>query len=614
MLCKFRAGVLAKNGISQPFDKDASGYVRAETICVAFLQKGKDAKRVYATVVNCKTNNDGFKREGPMTPSIEVQKKLYESVYAEVGVDPSSVDYVEAHATSTQVGDKQEVASIDGFFCKNRKSPLRVGSVKSNIGHAEGAAAITSLTKAILIFENEKLIPNINITTVRDDCPALAEERIKVVHEVEDFHGDYIGVNSFGVLGANAHTLLKGNPKRKVNRGIPDDDTPRLVLWSGRTEEGVNAIFEGVLEQPLDAEFVALLHGAQLVTNPANGYRGFGIFAKHVDDENQTVCIEKEVYNFKESKRSVVFVYSGVGSQWLGMGKDLMKISIVADSIKICNEILATKNVDLMNIITSDDPGTFDKPLNTFVGVAAIQIGLTDLLKELGVEPDYIIGHSVGELGCAYADGTLTRQEMILSAYSRGMAISEVQREEGAMAAIGMGFNELKEIVPEGIEIACHNSSESCTVSGSVDDVKAFVKEMKEKNLLATIVPTSGIAFHSSRIAESGPILLEKLKAIIKVPKPRSSKWISTSVSRENWSTEHCLLSSAEYHANNLLNPVLFEEGSVLLSDTAMVIEVSPHAILLPLLKRSVKNGVCIGLTKKNIEDGSTFLLKALGK
>lgn len=607
---------MAKNGISRPFDKEASGYVRAETVSVAFLQKRKDAKRVYATVVNCKTNNDGFKKAGPMTPSIEVQRKLYEKVYAGIDVNPSIVGYIEAHATSTQVGDKQEVASIDEFFCKNRETPLKIGSVKSSMGHAEGAAAMSSLVKAILIFENEKLIPNINITTVRDDCPALIENRIKIADEVEAFYGDFIGVNSFGVLGANAHTLLKGNLKRKANRGLPNDDFPRLVCWSGRTDVGVNEIFNGILDgQPLDAEFIALLHGAQLVTNPANGFRGYGIFAKHVDDHEVTVCVDKEVGAFKDvAERPIVFVYSGVGSQWPGMGRDLIKIASIANVIEICHDILSKFNVDLKDIITSSDPATFDNPLNTFVGIAVIQIALTDLLKELGVEPNYIIGHSVGELGCAYADGTLTREEMILSAYSRGMAVSEVKRDKGAMAAIGMGYHDLKDIVPKGIEIACHNSSESCTIAGSVDDVTMFVKEMKEKNYLATVFPTSGIAFHSSRIAESGPILRDKLKAIIKEPKARSSKWISTSVPRELWSNEDCLLSSAEYHVNNLLNPVLFEEGVSLLPGTALVVEVSPHSLLLPILKRSVKNGAHIGLAKKDAEDGSIFLLKALGK
>jgi fatty acid synthase len=232
----------------------------------------------------------------------------------------------------------------------------------------------------------------------------------------------------------------------------------------------------------------------------------------------------------------------------------------------------------------------------------------------LKIVPDFIIGHSVGELGCAHADEALTLEETILSAYSRGVAINEVKRKVGSMAAIGMGYKEIRNIVPSGVEIACHNSSESCTVSGESEEVKKFVQEMKSKQILAKEIESSGIAFHSSYIAESGPILMNKLKTIIKEPKQRSKKWITTSAPKENWEKPECLLSSAEYHTNNLLNPVLFEEGMPMLPENVLMIEVSPHALLQPILKRSLVNGIYINLTKKDAEDGVVFLLQALGK
>jgi fatty acid synthase, animal type len=605
--------VLAKNGISQPFDKDASGYVRAEACCVAFIQRAKDAKRVYAEVVNCKTNNDGFKKEGPMVPSVEVQKKLYESVYRNIDVDPSKIYFIEAHTTSTQVGDKKEVASLDEFFCSNRTNPLKVGSVKSCIGHAEGAAAMSSIVKSIFMFENEKFIANINLNTLRDDCPALVEGRIEIVTEVDEFKGDYIGVNSFGVLGANGHALLRKNLKTKINGGIHKDELPRLVLWSGRSDVAINTILDDILTKPLDDEYIALLQNAAIEASPASVVRGYGIFTKS-DNGKSTSCVERGTNLFNETKRPVAFVYSGVGSQWLGMGKDLMKIPIIAEAIEECHKVLGPKGLNLKQIITSDDSKTFSNPLHTFVGLAAIQIGLTNLLKALKIIPDFIIGHSVGELGCAYADEILSLEEVILSAYSRGVAINQVERKVGSMAAIGMGYKELKHVVPSGIEIACHNSAESCTISGDSEEVKKFVQEMKTKQVLAKEIESSGIAFHSSYIAKSGPILLEKLKGIIKAPKQRSKKWITTSAPKENWAKPESVLSSAEYHTNNLLNPVLFEEGVSMLPENVLMIEVSPHALLQPILKRLRVNGIYISLTKKDAEDGVVLLLQALGK
>jgi fatty acid synthase, animal type len=565
-------------------------------------------------VVACKTNNDGSKREGASVPSARSQEALYMKVYGPLNFDPSEVDYIESHATSTQIGDQIEVKSIESFFCANRNAPLKVGSVKSCMGHAEGASGMSSLVKSILMFENEKFMPNINLETLRDDCPALSEGRIEIVTEVEDFKGKYIGVNNFGIIGANAHTLLKKNMKEKVDGGLPKDDLPRLVLWSGRTEEAVNAIFDNIARRPLDDEFIALVQNCAVKSSDCNTVRGFGVFAKSYGGAT-TTCINRSMSAYKEDKRPVAFVFPGVGSQWFGMGRDLMKIPIVAEAIERCYDILAAKDLDLdlKRIITSNDPETFNDPLQTFVGVAAIQVGLTNLLKALKIVPDFIIGHSVGELGCAYADETLSLEEMILAAYSRGVAINQTKKES-AMAAIGLGFQELSKVVPEGIEIVCHNSSTSCTVSGGIDDISSFVAQMKAEKVLAKVIDSSGVAFHSSKIADSGPKLLQMLQEIIKHPKPRSSKWISTSVPIGDWNKPECLLSSAEYHTNNLLSPVLFEEGVSMLTENVLMIEIAPHALLLPILKRSVPGGICMDLTKKDVDEGVAYLLNGLGR
>jgi fatty acid synthase, animal type len=134
-------------------------------------------------------------------------------------------------------------------------------------------------------------------------------------------------------------------------------------------------------------------------------------------------------------------------------------------------------------------------------GVAAVRIALTNLLKLIGIVPTHFIGHSNGEIACVYADGSLTLKETNLAASERGLAILSVKRGEGAMAAIGIGFNELKNIIPDGVENACHNSSDLCTISGKIDAVKTFVDEMKNKNVFARIVDSSNVPFHSSLIA-----------------------------------------------------------------------------------------------------------------
>lgn len=523
------------------------------------------------------------------------------------------MDFVEAHSTGTKVGDPEECHTLDEIFCKGRNGrPLPVGSVKSNMGHSEATSGVCSVAKVIIAFENNKIPPNIHYIEPRADIPALTSGRLEVVSEVRDLMGPNVCVNSFGFGGGNAHALFKGNQNVKVNHGIPKDNLPRLVVWSGRTEEAVSAVLESVTKKPLDAEYVVLLQSTQVTTVSANTYRGYGIFNQS-GTENAKV-IGQNIQHFDGYKRPIVWVYSGMGSQWCEMGADLLKVPVFARTIDHCHEVLALRGLNLKEIITSSNPRMFDNILHSFVGIAAIQIGLTDVLKSLGLEPDYIIGHSVGELGCAYADNCITAEEMILSAYSRGMASIETKTVFGSMAAIGVGYKKLRALVPEGVEIACHNSADSCTISGPAEKIAAFVDDLKKQNYFAKEVQCSNIPYHSSYISEMGPKLLSRLSDVLKHPKKRSEKWISSSVPESKWETLEAQYSSAQYHTSNLLSPVLFEEAADLLPKDSLTIEIAPHGLLQAILKGSLPEAVNIPLTKRANKENSIFLINAIGK
>lgn len=414
-------------------------------------------------------------------------------------------------------------------------------------------------------------------------------------------------------LGGNGHALLRATAREKFNYGIPNDKLPRLVTWSGRTEEAIESIMNAISERPLDSEFVALLQNTQTNTISANTYRGYGIFTQNDEQQNAT-CINKSVQNFSDSKRPMVWVYSGMGSQWCTMGKDLMQIPIFENAINKCHDILATKEMNLKEILTSSDPKTFDNILNAFVGISAIQVGLTDILKTIGLEPDYIIGHSFGELGCAYADGCCDAEEMILAAYSRGMASLETETIFGSMAAVGLGYSQLKDMLPKGVAIACHNSSDSSTISGPADCIANFVQNLKSENYFAKEVACSNIPYHSEFISQMGPNLLRRLSEVIKEPKKRSSKWISSSVPESEWEYIESQYSSAQYHTNNLLNPVLFEEACKHLPKDVLTIEIAPYGLLQAILKRSFPEGIHFGLTQRNSKENCLYFINSLGR
>jgi fatty acid synthase len=251
--------------------------------------------------------------------------------------------------------------------------------------------------------------------------------------------------------------------------------------------------------------------------------------------------------------------------------------------------------------------------LHSYVGIVAIEIALTDILKELNIVPDYIIGHSVGELGCAYADNCLTAEETILAAYARGEASKESHTIRGAMAAVGLSHIKLEEMIPEDIDIACHNGADSTTISGPAESINEFVQKLKEENIFAKEVASSGLALHSRYITDMGQKLYEKLKGIIQDRKMRSRKWLSSTYPEDMWNEDEAYFSSAEYHTRNLLNPVFFQEVTEMLPKNSLMIEVAPHGLLKAILKRNIKEGVHVSLTQRESKDGVEFFMNSLG-
>ncbi|XP_015179002.1 PREDICTED: fatty acid synthase [Polistes dominula] len=604
-----RLGVLSRDGICKSFDKDANGYTRSETVAVVFLQKARDAKRIYATFSHAKTNCDGYKEEGITFPSSERQSVLLEEFYEECGIPPENVHYIEAHGTGTRVGDPEELNAIDKVMCKNRTTPLIVGSIKANVGHTEPASGIVSLTKAIITLETGLIPPNIHFKNPRDDVDCFKENRIKVITEPTPLEGTYIGINSFGFGGANGHVLVQSHPKTKPKK-LPYDDLPRLVVVSGRTEEAVESLLNRADKPPINVELVRLFHDIHRDEISGHDYRGYTVASRKTTNNNI-----REIGKCPNVKSPICFVFSGLGSEWPGMGQALMRFSVFAKAIEKCDVVLKPRKLNIYDILSKKDNNIFDNVLHSSIGIVAVQIGLVDLLTTVGVKPDYIIGHSIGELGCAYADRTLTLEEVMLAAYSRGVAPIQTKVPSGSMAVVDIGYKNVKQLCPADIDVVAHNGPDSCIVSGPTESIKALIKNLKANKISVQEVSCGNVPYHSRYIASAGPKLISYFKEIITKPKPRSEKWLSTSVPRNEWSTSAAKFSSAEYHANSLLKPVLFEETLALIPDNAVTIEIAPHATLTTILNKSLNSTITnIGLCQKDHTDNAEVFLQGLGK
>ncbi|KOB77236.1 Uncharacterized protein OBRU01_04578 [Operophtera brumata] len=521
------------DGKTKCYDTNADGQSLSESVSVIYLQKYKDARRVYAQLCHVET---GY------------SKGLDAEFMAKFGHyrDPAKI----SKFLSSFYDDAAELQAIEEVFCKERTNPLLVGSVTSNMGFTKSVSGLNGIIKIIHGYQTGVLAANLNCDNPRQDVAAIRDGRIKIM---------------------TAH-----HPTRS---GLP-----YLVTISSRQESGVERVLNNIKNNNLDMEELALLREVYKMRTSNHLARGFGIFASDINNKTETLC--ENVGSYDEIKRPLWFVYSGMGSQWTGMGVQLMRIPIFAAAILRCDKVLKPKGIDIVKIITSNDEKTFENILNAFVGITAIQIALTDVLLAT-----------------------------ILLSYSRGLVSSQLPFIKGSMAAVGLGHKEVSKLCPPEIVVACHNGPDSSTLSGPAEIIQKFVQELTALGIFAKEVKCANIAYHSQYIAKAGPVFLKMGQAIVKTPKLRSKRWLSTSVPVEKLKQNDALYSSAEYHTNNLLNSVLFEEASRMIASGAVLVEIAPHGLLQPILKRSLPSDCRnIPLTNRGHSNALVYLLEALGK
>ncbi|CAG9770336.1 unnamed protein product [Ceutorhynchus assimilis] len=423
-----RLGVLSKDGSCKAFDKNCNGYARSEAISCIILQKAKESKRVYCTIMHAKTNCDGYKDSGITYPSGEMQVKLLSEFYQECSaVKPTDLSYLEAHGTGTKVGDPEELQAVEEVFLKNRNTPLLIGSVKSNIGHAEPSSGLCSIAKAIIATETGYIPPNLHYNEPNPNVKALLDGRLKVVTEKIPFNDNkgIIGINSFGFGGGNCHVLLKQNTKPKVNYGRAKDNIPRLVCVSGRTKEAVNALLEDVIENRVDVEHVRLLQESFRKTTVGHLYRGYILASKSGE--------MKRSFNYSAAKApSLIVCFGKINDIMTEKIKAFMEVPLVAGTIYRIHQALDLKSINITDILLKPKlTTTLDKVLSNFT----IQMIFADLVKALDLQPSKFFGInkglSLGILVSAYFDAAITLNEAVECAFAIASAANSVSKNDG---------------------------------------------------------------------------------------------------------------------------------------------------------------------------------------
>ncbi|MFC9970572.1 SDR family NAD(P)-dependent oxidoreductase [Spirillospora sp. NPDC127200] len=592
-----QASMLSKQGRCAAFSANADGFVRAEGAGMVVLKPLADAladgDRVHAVIAGYGSNCDG-RTMGLALPSADAQEDLLRQVYARAKVQPDEVVYMEAHGTGTLVGDPAEATSLGRVLGARRTGgALPIGSVKSNVGHLEPASGMAGLFKALLVLRHGTIPASLHLDPLNPDIDftALGLEPVAEPRPLPASPGRrFVGVNSFGFGGANAHVLLAPPPAEPAPavEDVPREPIALPLVASGRTAEAASRAAESLAERvsgaaPQEFYDIAYTTARRRGRHP---YR-VAVLADAPEQAAERLRGAKPVRAFQreEQAEGVVLMFSGNGSQWAGMGAELLADDAVfraavreADAAlaphlgwSVAAEMGLPENEWRLSATEVAQPMLF-----------AVQVGLVHMLRARGIEPAAVVGHSVGEVAAAHAAGILTLPDAarVLAERSRAQAPTAGC---GRMAALGLSRERAEELLARfpGVEVAGINTADQLTVSGPTAQLKLLADEMAARGVFFRALDLD-YAFHSAAMDPVCAPLTAALEGL--TPRPGTVPFTSTLTGRP---ADGRTL-DAEYWARTVREPVLFAPAIDHLLDQGHEVfaEVGPQPVLRPYLRR----------------------------
>ncbi len=636
-------GVISPDGTCHSFDAQANGYMRSEGSFVFAVKPLATAERegdpiyavIEATTVNAAGTADGTAGLAPgryiSAPTRHSQVLLMREAVARAGRTSCEVDYVEAHATGTAVGDPIEGNAIaEAFGGFKRGAPLRVSSVKSNVGHMEAAAFHCALLKVVLMMRRRTFapvsksfqVPNPEVDF--DSCP------MRVQTECEPFpeHPVVMGINSFGFGGANGHCVVREyRPSRPGLWSVPlAPDAGFMVPLSARTPhalvENARRLRETLDAQPLDLYAVAgnlSRRRTHFAARTAFAVRSLPDLADALDGFAEEGA---SIGTAEEGERRLVMVFSGQGTQWAGCGRDLYESHPVfrraVDAIE--GHWREHADTSLREASFATPQAELDEVQLAQPAIFMIQCALVELFKTWGVYPDCVVGHSSGEVAAAYASGALSLADATRLVFHRATLQQRVAGS-GRMLTIGLdrpGVEDLLDALaisfridghrPVVVEIACENAPANTVICGREDDLHPIIEELDRRNLQHRLIP-GNIAFHSRAMDAIEGDAIEALAFLdgrtfdVDVPFVSSV----TGVETERF--------DSAYWWSNIRQPVRFAAAMETVKRDHrpdVVLELAPHSALQPIVTQCVEGMVSpptvIPTFVKDTDTGASFL------
>ncbi len=620
-------GMLSTDGHCRPFDAKASGTVFSNGAGVVVLKRLEDAVKdndlIYAVIKGAALNNDGANKVSYSAPSVDGQAQVIAMAQAFAGFSPESIGYIEAHGTATPLGDPIEITGLTKAFRAgtDKKGFCGIGSVKSNIGHLDSAAGVAGLIKTALALHHRQIPPTLHFETPNPEID-FENSPFRVVDQLQNWERNgsprRAGVSSFGVGGTNAHVVLEEAPKPVQS----SDSRPwQLVTLSAKTESALkNAstnLTDFMAKYPqvnlADAAFTLnsgrrdMAHRQIFVTETLSGFKNSG-----------KVSITKA--HCTTSEPSVVFMFPGQGAQHVNMGRGLYETEkVLRETVDQCLEILKSRcDLDLRPVlfpISGGEEEAAQKLKQTALTQPAlfvIEYALARQWMHWGVQPDAMIGHSVGEYVAACLAGVFSLEDALTILTARAKMMQE--QPQGGMLAVRLSEKDLSPWVQNGVVLAAVNAPQMCVLSGAHDHLEAVKTELEAKGVSVQPLHTSH-AFHSKMMEPVFQPFAEKV-AQAKLEKPSipfisslTGKWITDDEAR-----------NPEYWAKQLRFTVRFSDGvrELQKEPNRIYLEIGPGKTLSALaMQHSQKDGKLTAISSlghvKESKPDAANLLAALG-
>ncbi|KAI5860199.1 ketoacyl-synt-domain-containing protein [Durotheca rogersii] len=609
-----RLRLFADSGRTHAFENRAkSGYARGEGVGCLILKPVDRAvennDNIRAVISHTGINHNG-RTVGVVTPGSEAQEPLLCNVLIQAGIDARDIGFFEEYGTGTKAGDPIEARGIRRALGQNLEGdePLRVGSVKSNVGHLENASGIISVMKAALMLEKGVLVSNADFERENLEIP-FSEWNLKIPQRQEPFPRSkkYICVKNFGCSGSNGHAVLSrlpaGNETEHLDAERLEDHvkTKRIFILSANDEAAARKSMEQLGIFPgQHAELYESTLPRNLAYTLCQRRSKLPWRVAVVADTCSKLAValsRPEAMPKRAPTKSpkLAFVFTGQGAQWNTVGRELLKsYAVFASSIQRADNHLRTLGADfslLEELLRDEQDSRVDMAHISQPICSAVQIGLVDLLASWGVKPSAVAGHSTGEISAAYTTGTLTLETAMSVAYFRGQAIvafkQNFQTLEGSMMVVGTGAEELQPFLkqlrnPLRVAVAYKNSPTSTTVSGDTEAVDELSVTLASNKIISRKLFVD-VAYHSPHmklIAETYYSMI----ADITLRDADDSVDFFSSLSSHRVDAEEL---GPRYWVDNLTSPVLFATGLRALckrSEPDILIEIGPHSALKGLI------------------------------